>query len=164
LPLIVVGLVAIGFALNRVGGSRSTSSTSPTSTTEGAIYTADFESQGRHRWTGGSYVVSGAYQIEAQRVPDRLRVFASPDEAPVAENAGFAVTASHTGSAKEGYGYGIFCRETDENNLYTFTLWANTATIEKRVDGTVSSRASGASWGAAEEGDAELELHAFLCE
>jgi hypothetical protein len=161
MPLIVVGLVSIGFALSRVGGSASTSSTSPTSTTEGAIYAAEFEGETRHPWTGGTYV-GGEYQLEAQRVPDRLRVFASPPaSAPGAEDAGFAVTARHTGSAEEGYGYGIFCRKTDENNLYAFTLWAHTATIAKRIGGVFKPRAiSSVGYGAADEGDAGLQLHA----
>jgi hypothetical protein len=106
LPLIVVGLVAIGFALKL--RAESSTSTSPTSTTEPTvIYTAEFENQGRQAWTGGSYTDDGTYQLEAQRT-DRPRVIASPPAtAPTADNAGFSATARHAGgTAEEGYGQG----------------------------------------------------------
>lgn len=161
LPLIVVGIVAIGFAIARGGSDGDFGSTASTSTTEGGIYSTNFEDQTRHPWEGGTYTDDGAYRIEASKGSLQSRVFATPNQAPVAEDASISVTAQKVaGPAEEGYGYGIFCRRTSDSSLYTFTLWANTATIAKRVNGAVYLQASTLDYGAARQGDAELELHA----
>jgi hypothetical protein len=85
---------------------------------------------------GGRYV-NGAYQIHALKVASNPpRVMASPGKAPTPENVRISVEAQTIGgSATAGYGYGIFCKAEDLDNLYLFTVWADHARIEKVLGG-----------------------------
>ena len=66
------------------------------------------------------------------------------------------------GSATDGYGYGLFCRADGQENLYAFTIWANHATIEKRIHGQAFQEPGVpmTEVTAAPEGDSEKELQA----
>jgi hypothetical protein len=161
LPLIVVGLVAVGFALNR---GHEDSAPAPPTDTAGSVRAAwEFDPDSRNRWTAGTYAAEGTLQLQAHRT-ENSSVFASPPAgAPRVENAEFSVSARRVGgSAEKGYGYGIFCRETDSDTLYTFTLWANIAVLTRRVEGVVDPDvlAKTETLGAAQYGDAGLQLHA----
>ena len=39
------------------------------------------------------------------------------------------------GTARVGFGYGVFCKRDSANNRYVFVVWHTMAAIEKRFDG-----------------------------
>ena len=113
--------------------------------------------------TGGEYITDDAgdaYQISAERAMDRWGVLAWPPRLE-AENVHMTVKAHRVGgSATDGYGYGLFCRADGQENLYAFTIWANHATIEKRIHGSFKKLGTDDRATAAPEGDSEKELQA----
>jgi hypothetical protein len=113
---------------------------------------------------GGRYV-NGGYQIHALRgETNPPHVMASPGKAPTPENVRINVEAQTIGgSANAGYGYGIFCRADDRDNLYLFTVWAGHARIEKVLGGdfhNLSDPAPDVTTTTSEEGDEVKELRA----
>jgi hypothetical protein len=173
----VVLAAAIGAPVGTLSTALSTgwlisddgSENSATSTEEETIFDDSFTTAGAKRWkddadtdeTGGQYTDDGAYQISAERAMDRWGVLAWPK--PVEENVHMTVKAHRVdgGTATDGYGYGLFCRADGQANLYAFTIWANHATIEKRIEGQGTlNMGTNDRFTAAAEGDTEKELQA----
>jgi hypothetical protein len=137
----VVALLSVAVAIVTLAdGSSSPSEDVPTTIT---LPFEDNFSSPEYGWPnvgdaqfGGRYA-NGAYRILAERSPDPLGVNVSPANAPTAEDVRIDVEADRiAGSATIGYGYGIFCRASDDlDDLYRFTVWANHAVIQKRVGG-----------------------------
>lgn len=174
--VVVVLAAAIGAPVGTLSTALSTgwlisddgSENSATSTEEEPIVFEDsFSTTGEKRWkddadsdeTGGQYT-DEAYQISAERAMDRWGVLAWPK--PVEDNVHMTVKAHRVdgGTATDGYGYGLFCRADGQANLYAFTIWANHATIEKRIEGRGLNLRTNATVSAAAEGDTEKELQA----
>ena len=135
--LLVVPLVAVVLIAN----SRGTDGSDPIPPTATLPFEDAFSNR-EYGWpdvgnqqVGGRYA-NGAYQIHAERGPNRWGVIASPGNAPSAADVRINVEARRIGgSSTAGYGYGIFCRAAGEDDLYRFTVWARHARIEKRLDG-----------------------------
>ena len=179
--VVVVLAAAIGAPVGTVTTALATgwlisddgSENSATSTEEWPKISDDsFTTTGAKRWTddadteetGGEYITDDAgdaYQISAERAMDRWGVLAWPPRLE-AENVHMTVKAHRVGgSATDGYGYGLFCRADGQENLYAFTIWANHATIEKRIHGQASKKlGTDDRVTAAPEGDSEKELQA----
>jgi hypothetical protein len=109
---------------------------------------------------GGRYV-AGTYQVSTVRTDSSWGVMVSPENDAESDDVRMKVDAHRIrGSASEGYGYGIFCRAADESNLYTFTIWAQHATIDKRTNGKYSRLGPEVSVAAPPEGDPDKTLQA----
>jgi hypothetical protein len=91
-----------------------------------------------HQWSGGDYV-DGGYVISAERGAGdsaSTAVLASPQGGSSPGNLRITVDAQRTGgTARVGFGYGVFCKRDSANNRYAFVVWHTMAAIEKRFDG-----------------------------
>ena len=167
----VVGVV-LAAAIGAPVGTLSTKLLTPddgpensTTSPESVIFQDHFATTGEKRWTDDAdpdemarRYTDGAYEISALRARDRWGVLAWP-RGPVEENVHLTVKAHRVdGTATEGFGYGLFCRADGQANLYAFTIWANHATIEKRIDGQAHTLRTNGDWTAAVDGDTEKEL------
>jgi hypothetical protein len=109
---------------------------------------------------GGRYI-GRTYQVSAVRNDNSWGVTVSPENDASSDDVRITVDAHRiAGSSSVGYGYGIFCRAADEDNLYTFTIWARHATIDKRANGRYSRLGPEASVAAPPEGDLDKTMQA----
>lgn len=144
LPLIVVGIAAIAVAVSRTGASGSPDE--PAGTTRQAnslLFDDDFSTPGGRRWevtagvggTGGRYE-DGAYRIVARRAAGGSAVYAVASLPEIERDVRVTVRARRIGgTAREGFGYGLFCRGRVPDTAYLFTVFANHSVIQKRVEG-----------------------------
>lgn len=146
LVAVLIGIVVVNSGGDAPPSGDSDGKTTPARNGEGqsgaAIpFTDDFSSS-KSGWDDagdspiGGHYEGGAYRIFAERAPDRWGVSASPGIPASAADLRIGVSARRIGgSAAEKYGYGVFCRADGPDNFYAFTIWANHASIAKRVDG-----------------------------
>jgi hypothetical protein len=132
----LVALVAIVFLATR--------SDSPSTAQGATIFEDSLSTPTDSRWsvdssaagTEGTGFSNGAFQVSLTREASRAYVLASARAAPSDENVRVKVDARHVGgTAKAGYGYGLFCRSDGAGDLYLFTLWAKNAVITKQSGG-----------------------------
>jgi hypothetical protein len=100
-------------------------------------FSDEFSTQ-EHQWSGGDYV-DGGYLVSAERGGEgsaNTAVLASPQGGSSPGNLRITVDAQRTGgTARVGFGYGVFCKRDSANNRYAFVVWHTMATVEKRFDG-----------------------------
>lgn len=140
LPLIVVGIAAIAVAVSRTGASGSAETTTQA---KALLFDDDFSTPGERRWevtaavdgTGGRYE-DGAYRIVARRAAGGGAVYATARLLEVPRDVRVTVRARRIGgTAREGFGYGLFCRGRAPDTGYLFTVFAKHSVIQKRVEG-----------------------------
>jgi hypothetical protein len=100
-------------------------------------FTDEFSTH-EHQWSGGDYV-DGGYLISGERGGEgsaNTAVLASPQGGSSPEDLRIKVDAQGAGgSARVGFGYGVFCKRDSANNRYSFIVWHTMATVERRFDG-----------------------------
>jgi hypothetical protein len=136
--------------------------------TEAIAFVDDFSSQDRG-WddaedtqTGGHYR-DGAYYISAERIEDKYHsVLATPRDAASPASLRIKVNAHRVGgTARLGYGYGIFCKASGPDDLYVFTIWGRLAEIGKYSRGVYIPLGKETSVHSSVQGDTEKELRAI---
>jgi hypothetical protein len=140
LPLIVVGIAAIAVAVSRTG---ATGSPETTTQAKALLFDDDFSTPGERRWevtaavdgTGGRYE-NGAYRIVARRAAGGGAVYATARLLEIPRDVRVTVRAHRIGgTAREGFGYGLFCRGRAPDTGYFFTVFAKHSVIQKRAEG-----------------------------
>jgi hypothetical protein len=174
LPLIGLGVAAIIIAATGVLGTSATPAPITTSSSQEPepFFSDYFSTPSQRRWsvdaasegTGGE-TIDETYHIFARREIGSSGVQVSARTVQNAKDLHVTADAHRVGgTAKSGYGYGLFCRSDGSGNLYAFTIWAQHSVIEKRSSfggSTNLGTDSGVTAGYRENDARELEI---VCE
>jgi hypothetical protein len=147
LVLAVAVVVLMTLSESGADASQTGENSAPTqvASTQVASFVDDFSNE-RYGWEqaspgepGGRYQ-DGAYLLNAEREDSAEGYSASvarPDVQPSSADLRIEVDARMVDdSAKQGRGYGLFCRGEGSQDLYAFSIWKNGAEIGKFTDGS----------------------------
>jgi len=165
-PLMMIGvasaaLIVVAAIVAIIATSDSDTSSSPPNPTGIAIPFEDDFSTRQYHWSGGNYG-NGLYEVTARRGTEGVSVNAAPQGGSSSGDVRITVTAHRTGgTARVGFGYGIFCKGDGPDNLYAFNIWRSDVSLSKRVDGHMDNLLpSNRDVRAAIEDDPEKDLEA----